>query len=298
MEDIALNPIDQKFYSYLTYPNPSNTSELIGRPVVIDMSTQKVSVVGTVLNSPSTNGAPNREMAGSYFDAGGNMYGVFTDGKYAQINLQTGALMNITQSSLPLDNDNLRGDLASNIAVIPLPVALKDFSGEAANNSNKLTWNVASEEHLDKYIVERSDDCKSFTVVGYVAAGQKAQYSFVDNTVKSPTSYYRLKMLDKNGSYKYSGILKLVAGDRIQPVAAVYPTTIAGEQLYIQTSASHTTVTLTNLTGQQFGMNHYTSAGSSIQSFALPALKSGTYLVSVYDGETGELLTAQRIVKP
>lgn len=298
LEDIALNPVDQKFYSYLSYPNPSNTSELIGRPVVIDMSTQKVSAVGTVLNSPSNNGAPNREMAGSYFDASGNMYGIFTDGKYGQINLTTGALMNIAQSSLPLDNDNLRGDLASNIAVMPLPVVLKDFSGAASANSNRLTWNVVSEENLDKYVVERSNDCKIFTAVGQVGAGQKAQYSFIDNTVQSATNYYRLKMLDKNGTYKYSGVLKLVAGDRIQPAATVYPTTITGEQLYIQTTASQTTVTLTNLTGQQFGISHYTSVGSSIQAFALPTLKSGTYLVSVYDGESGELLTAQRVVKP
>lgn len=201
-------------------------------------------------------------------------------------------------SNLPFDNDNLRDDQAANIAVMPLPVVLSFFSGTASGNSNELTWNLISEENLDKYIVERSNDLKAFTAVGHVGAGQMAQYSFIDNTVPSAINYYRLDILDKNGSHKYSDVLKLVAGDRTPPVATVSPTTITGEQLYIQTTASQTTVTLTNLTGQQFGISHYTNAGSSIRSFGLPALKSGTYLVSVYDGDTGELLTAQRIVKP
>jgi hypothetical protein len=301
LEDMALNPLDGKFYSYVSYPNPADTTEVLGRPISIDMSTLKLSVVGTVINSPSTNGAPDREIAGTYFDPLGNMFMVYTDGQYAQVNLTTGAVTVLSATSpFPLSSANLRGDFASNVSVIPLPVVLNRFTGEVIDKVNKLKWNVGTEENVEKYVVERSIKGKTFDAIGSVEASGESDYSFSDDSKnETPVTYYRLKVVDKNGTYKYSSVLKLSSKKELLRETAVYPTAINNiEQVFIETSSANITVTLTNISGQQFGITHYKGAeGRNIYKMPLPALKTGTYLISVYDATTGNLLHAQRVVK-
>ena len=114
MEDIALRQSDGKFYSYFSYPNPAAPSTLVHRPVVFNPSIFVLETVGTTINS-----APNREIAGSYFDAAGAFYVLFTNGQYGQVNLNTGALGTLTTTTLPLVSSNLRGDLCSNVDAVP-----------------------------------------------------------------------------------------------------------------------------------------------------------------------------------
>lgn len=300
LEDFALNPMDGKFYSFVSYPNPNDTTEVLGRPVSIDMSTLKLRVVGTVTNSPSFNGAPNDDIVGTYFDPLGNMFILYTDGQYAQVNTTTGAVTVLSPTSpFPVELSNLRGDLASNVSVIPLPVVLERFSGEVIGMSRMLKWIVGTEENVEKYILERSQNGKTFEAVGTVEATGQSDYSFTDNGVNNRhLTYYRLKVVDKNGAYKYSSTLRLGVKKDLLPDISVYPTTANTEQVFIETSAANITVTLTNMVGQQFGITHYKGdEGRNIYKMPLPTLKSGTYLISVYDASTGNLLHAQRVVK-
>jgi hypothetical protein len=90
------------------------------------------------------------------------------------------------------------------ITTIALPVKMLSFQGR-------------QESQLSRYEIERSTEPKGFKVVGSVTAkgigangGQ--EYSFRDLGALSATQFYRLKMVDQNGTANYSNILRLVPG--------------------------------------------------------------------------------------
>jgi Secretion system C-terminal sorting domain len=66
----------------------------------------------------------------------------------------------------------------------PLPVELISFKGKATEKGNELEWKIASEKNFSHYDVERSNDAKSFKVIGKInGAGntkEKLIYNFID----------------------------------------------------------------------------------------------------------------------
>lgn len=93
---------------------------------------------------------------------------------------------------------------------IPLPV---DFIGLVANrntdNSVSLKWDVSQEIDVREYQVERSDDGRSFSLIGSITAKGKSLYSYNNAAAPLTTVFYRVKSIDTDGRYKYSGILRL-----------------------------------------------------------------------------------------
>lgn len=91
----------------------------------------------------------------------------------------------------------------------PLPVQLTSFNAAQDGMTTKLVWNTAEESGITSYIVERSADGRTFTDIGSVAAANQKTYSFTDAQPASDYNYYRLKMVEMDGSYKLSYIVSL-----------------------------------------------------------------------------------------
>jgi parallel beta-helix repeat protein len=89
-----------------------------------------------------------------------------------------------------------------------LPVTLLDFS--AINNNDKiaLQWQVASEINVSHYAIERSSNGQNFENIGNLNANNLADiqvnYNFADNFPLQGINYYRLVMIDMDGTFKYS----------------------------------------------------------------------------------------------
>ncbi|MEJ0103016.1 MAG: T9SS type A sorting domain-containing protein [Bacteroidota bacterium] len=93
-----------------------------------------------------------------------------------------------------------------------LPVKLLSFSGSYNDNATALSWETEAEVNFDHYEIERSSNGSDFIYTGKVAAqagNEKKQYSFSDNlaTVNGSLFYYRLKMIDIDGKFKYSNVI-------------------------------------------------------------------------------------------
>lgn len=95
---------------------------------------------------------------------------------------------------------------------VVLPVELISFSA-AKNGSNKvnISWQTAVEINAHHFEVEKSVDGKTFTSFATVAATGNSsivnKYTATDNLDNSnAVVYYRLKSVDKDGSYGYSSI--------------------------------------------------------------------------------------------
>jgi hypothetical protein len=94
-----------------------------------------------------------------------------------------------------------------------LPVKLIDFTGNDNNNKIALQWKVASEINVSHYAIERSNDGHSFENIGQLKANNlldiQINYNFSDNLPLKGINYYRLVMIDKDGSFTYSKIISL-----------------------------------------------------------------------------------------
>lgn len=101
-----------------------------------------------------------------------------------------------------------------------LPLDLLAFTGHLqSNNTVLLDWKTENEVNTSHFVIERGTDGNHFTGIGNVPAngrtntgGASFTYSFTDNDAANQPSqklYYRLKMVDIDGTFKYSNIISV-----------------------------------------------------------------------------------------
>ena len=94
-----------------------------------------------------------------------------------------------------------------------LPIILSKFNASPSNKNTNVTWTTSSEINGSHFEVERSSDARNWDYLSSVeAAGESSKainYDYVDINAAKYTNtdqalYYRLKMVDRDGSYEYS----------------------------------------------------------------------------------------------
>ncbi|MGZ5286197.1 MAG: T9SS type A sorting domain-containing protein, partial [Flavisolibacter sp.] len=105
----------------------------------------------------------------------------------------------------------------------PLPVKLLDFTTQRNGEDVQVRWKTSSEVDVDRFEVEvaRGNEAlqnNSFSKIGEVASQGNStstlQYLFTDiESGKSGTRYYRLKVINLDGSFFYSQIRSVVFDD-------------------------------------------------------------------------------------
>lgn len=96
-------------------------------------------------------------------------------------------------------------------SLLPLPVELTKFEVSIFDNcSPQIKWEVASEINFSHYEIERSWDGIQFKLVQKINSFNEvvSSYSYEDrqSSVRKGIVYYRLKMVDQDGSFQYSNI--------------------------------------------------------------------------------------------
>ena len=109
-----------------------------------------------------------------------------------------------------------------------LPLDLISFFGENKGEENHLFWKTANEINVDIFVVERSADNFDFFDIADVQImvnnSAEKEYTFIDDRVKSGVLYYyRLRIVDMDGSYEYSNILSLFSKKKGIFIVEVYP---------------------------------------------------------------------------
>jgi hypothetical protein len=140
-----------------------------------------------------------------------------------------------------------------------LPVSLIGFTGKRMDaRTIGLTWQTASEKNVHQFEIERSFQWASvFEQVGTVKAignsSLKSAYTFKDPNENKTNSYYRLKMVDNDGSFEYSPIIVVNGTPSSQDklVSAIIPSMSKNKQFIISTSSNNQVeVMLLNNNGQ------------------------------------------------
>lgn len=104
------------------------------------------------------------------------------------------------------------------ISVIKCGVVLAanftQFNGKLVSRKAFLNWSAFNEQNLSRYEIEKSTDGINFSRIGAEDALNilDASYNFTDPVDVNGNTYYRLKMIDQNGLYKYSSIVLISSG--------------------------------------------------------------------------------------
>jgi hypothetical protein len=102
---------------------------------------------------------------------------------------------------------NIFTGASSTISV--LPVTLSSFTGVLRDKAVQLAWKVESMDGTVSFEVQRSGNGKDFSAIGSVHAGNSYIYGFTDNAPLAGVSYYRLRMIDADGSFAYTAVVMI-----------------------------------------------------------------------------------------
>ena len=166
----------------------------------------------------------------------------------------------------------------------PLPVTLSHFAAVKENRTILLTWQTTSESNSAHFDVEHSVNGKQWNKLGMVLArGDSkitATYSYTHTTPVNGSNYYRLKMVDNDGSYAFSNIKhQSVEGDVI---VVSYPNP-AADRIYINESLNAKSIEIVNM----LGISVYDSTSVSKEGINVKGLASGMYILKLtqHDGK-------------
>ncbi|MGI8634191.1 MAG: choice-of-anchor Q domain-containing protein, partial [Segetibacter sp.] len=211
-----------------------------------------------------------------------------TYGTYAYPSTYTGSValrFFLGNSSIPVYFDDV---IMIEEASITLPVSLVSFTGTLTGDKALLNWKTATELNVNGCNIEKSTDAVSFAAIGYVPArniSSGSTYSFSDVESIKGQVYYRLKTIDRDGSFTHSKIVTIMAevseltGVKIFPnpvttyCAISYPVASVNAKLSIITTD-----------GKKIG-DYNIAAGSTQRSIDVSALPAGHYFI-VYKNDS------------
>ena len=181
---------------------------------------------------------------------------------------------------------------AANLSTLPLD--LLTFTGQLQNNNSVLlNWKTENEINTSHFVVERSADGIRFNGIGNVTAngrnntGGSFSYAFTDNDAINQSSqrlYYRLRMVDIDGNFKYSNIIS-VSFPLITGKLSISPNPVLTEVKVAITSEADGRVQwkLTDNVGKviQTGSEYVRKGAGNNFTINMNRLSTGTYNLSV-----------------
>jgi hypothetical protein len=173
--------------------------------------------------------------------------------------------------------------------VTTLSTSFISFTGNRINAKNTVTWIADEHTNITLFEVEKSRNGSSFNSIAQVHESSSASYSYTDEqSIYDQTAYYRLKMIPKNGSVTYSGIVRLEATTKNDFTALISPNPVAGElRLQFLSEKKRTiTATIVESTGRVvFAANIMVNQGNnSLVLNGSGKIAPGFYTVELMDG--------------
>jgi trimeric autotransporter adhesin len=178
----------------------------------------------------------------------------------------------------------------------PLPIKLLSFEGKKSEKLIVLNWISASEINAASYEIERAENVSEHTSwlnIGSVKAYGNSQnvisYQFVDKSVidlltQNKVVYYRLKMLDFDGSFTYSATVKISQNElenNAEPI--VYPNPILNQFEILTKSNSTIDLQIIDVNGKNILdlKNLETDDSGIFRVTVLDFLEAGIYFLNL-----------------
>jgi hypothetical protein len=170
----------------------------------------------------------------------------------------------------------------------PLPVELVQFTaGRNADQTINVSWMTAQETNASYYGVERSGDASNWRPLGTVKArgfsSTTSSYQYKDGSPLGGTNYYRLKMVDLDGKFKYSNVVS-VSSDAKGESLVIYNNPFT-DMIRIKVnipSADNLILTVTDIVGKTYISETYHAApGDNFINLNPQGAAQGMYLLHI-----------------
>jgi trimeric autotransporter adhesin len=90
------------------------------------------------------------------------------------------------------------------LAAAPLPIRLLSFAAKQVDKVVNLNWRTSTETNFSHFEIQKSEANKEFGTIGKVTGNNQSNYNFTDTNPTEGNNYYRLKMVDLDGSSAFS----------------------------------------------------------------------------------------------
>lgn len=183
------------------------------------------------------------------------------------------------------DTDNNNADFDVVTAPVPrnlsyvAPLTLNSFAGSLVGGKASLRWSSSNEINVNGFAIEKSNDGKTFSQLDFVAAKNASSNSYIysDAIATTGATYYRLKIIDKDGSFKYSAIVSLNNKQSIK--LDVYPNPVVTTAILSHTKASNgATISIVTVEGKKV-IQYNVETGATQSNVDVSKLTKGNYLV-------------------
>jgi len=168
-----------------------------------------------------------------------------------------------------------------------LPVKLTSLNGRLTTDAEAtISWATSLEENSFKYEVQRSADGKNFVTIGTVSAAgtsvETVRYAYNDMLPGAGAYYYRLKMIDIDGTAELSKVVYVNSKQGNGVITKVFPNPFTSEVQLIGATSSDLTpanIRVFSVTGQLMKYNIVGANAIAID----PTAPKGLYIVKVKD---------------
>lgn len=168
---------------------------------------------------------------------------------------------------------------------VVLPVDLLSFTGERHQDNIDLSWEVANQVALSGYVIERSFENESYQEIGFIPTEyDQSQYGFRDDENQGFSAFYRLKMINQDGSHTYSRTIYL---DKGNPTSDIQLSTnmIPGDYIKIKLPGEEIAQIRLTHPSALIAMETQLNPTRNWDHILLPTgLISGVYLLSITQG--------------
>lgn len=238
-----------------------------------------LSVAGASITADLTIAA-NSEIS---FDINGSISSAPPGGQ--MVNSVTVGSGNITESDLTNNTASFTTQI-----LLALPITLKEFTLKKTEDAIQLNWSTTQEENFSHTAIERSTNGQDFSLLKTVptqAGGNiDKEYIYQDENAPVGQLYYRLKLVDLNGAFKYSMIRSVNnTGNNSWQLIPNPANTQTIVNLPDQWHQGVTSWKLVDMLGKQVGAG----SGRSVNQLQVPVkgLPTGRYTILLSQQERG-----------
>lgn len=195
------------------------------------------------------------------------------------------------------NNGNTGGDnggYMGQITNVTLPLDIVSFeTNQTEKNYIRLDWEIENVVNVSGFEIQRSTDGKSFSPINFVPISRADNYTYIDKDASEGNNYYRLKVLDYDGSFFYSDI-KSEHLTKIRSVFKVYPNPVSLHgTINIEHNETDLKYELTSILGNIVSAEKLDQDGIRLNDINLDA---GVYIIGIRSSVSDELLYSTQVV--
>ena len=212
-----------------------------------------------------------------------------TPNSFLRVRLYSGALTANDATGWLSDGETEDYPVVS--AATPLTIQLLNFNASLTADKNVwLSWKASVATDDLGFEVQRSSDKQNWEKIKWVnvsSATHIADYSLLDNEPLEGTSYYRLKMVEKSGSSKYSST-RTIQIDQLRNSLKVYPNPAKNDMnVSFNSNDSHqATLVVRSLAGEMMMKRPLNiNQGDNLIKVSLSGFSNGLYIIELITPE-------------